>query len=119
MTGGKSSAPADPVFAQHLHSVEAALATVLEGLDRHFALSAGALPTPAVLMPLAATQDVLQELMLMLKECDGDTPDYFNSVRTFLAQSIEEATLQQLANHISQYEFEEAHQMLALLHQSI
>ncbi|MGZ3181464.1 MAG: response regulator [Telluria sp.] len=104
-------------LARHVGALQGALDGVLDALDRYFAATAaeavaGAARSAAA-VPAASAAAALAQLQQLLAEFSGETTDYFDGVRPLLAQLLNGATLERLALHLSNYEFEEARQLLA------
>jgi signal transduction histidine kinase/ligand-binding sensor domain-containing protein/HPt (histidine-containing phosphotransfer) domain-containing protein/ActR/RegA family two-component response regulator len=60
----------------------------------------------------AAAAAAMEQLRALLADCSGESPDYFEQVRPSLASRLDAATLERLAAHIAQYEFEQARALL-------
>jgi predicted ATPase/signal transduction histidine kinase/CheY-like chemotaxis protein len=104
-----------PQLAQQLQHLNTMLGEVITALDGYF--DAGdAAPTVGVIgaatPPPANVEAALHKLSVLLDEQSGDTPDYFESIKSSLQQSLDQETLAQLAQHISEYEFDGARQLL-------
>jgi len=100
-------------LAARVAALDGALSAVLDALDRYFAgvdrVAADRVATAEGASALAA----LEQLRQLLFEFSGETTDYFDSVRPRLAAILNSATLERLALHLSNYEFEEARRLLA------
>ncbi|CAN5357103.1 hypothetical protein BH11PSE11_BH11PSE11_37910 [soil metagenome] len=107
----------DPDVASCLRQLQDVLSTALDELDRHFT---GAEPTPAVDAPVTAAatespdaaRESLRQLCDMLADFNGDAPDFFSSVRAELNTLLDIATLDRVAAHMREYEFEDARGVL-------
>jgi hypothetical protein len=60
----------------------------------------------------ADAQEAVAQLGRLLTEFSGEATDYFESVRAQLAAVLAPQVLARLEQHLSRYEFEEAHQLL-------
>ena len=95
------------LFTQHLQNLEQVLQHLLQGLDMHFDPE-GILNDTG---PSAAAS--LAQLRTMLAEERADAVYFFDSVKGNLEQILPANRLAQLALHIRQFEFEEAHRLLS------
>jgi PAS domain S-box-containing protein len=60
-----------------------------------------------------SAEDALGQLRALLAEFNGESNDYFDSVRGILAGALGPANMKRLAGHMALYEFEAASQLLA------
>jgi signal transduction histidine kinase/DNA-binding response OmpR family regulator/HPt (histidine-containing phosphotransfer) domain-containing protein len=95
-----------------LPALEQQLQLVIASLNQYFSGSAGEAASPAdtPLDPQASNK--LQHLCALLDEHNADAEDYLIEVRASLSGILSLAAIEQLATHISQYEFEEARRLL-------
>ncbi|MBI3231154.1 MAG: Hpt domain-containing protein [Burkholderiales bacterium] len=96
----------DRLFSQHLQNLEQVLQQLLQGLDMHFDPEGKQQESG----PSAAAS--LAQLRTMLAEERADAVYFFDSVKANLEQILPAARLAQLAMHIRQFEFEDAHRLL-------
>ncbi len=96
----------DRLFTQHLQNLEQVLQHLLQGLDMHFD------PEGKLADSGPSAQTSLAQLRTMLAEERADAVYFFESVRTNLEQVLPPARVAQLAMHIRQFEFEDAHKLL-------
>ncbi len=96
----------DRLFTQHLQNLEQVLQHLLQGLDMHFD------PDGKLAESGPSAQSSLVQLRTMLAEERADAVYFFESVRSNLEQVLPAARLAQLALHIRQFEFEDAHKLL-------
>ncbi len=114
--GEAGMAAGNPAIALMIAELDRTLTIVLESLDRLAPALAGqgssgsAEAAPA---QFADVQDALEQLRALLRECSGESPDYFDSIRASLAGKLDAATLDRVALHIGQFEFEQASRLLA------
>ena len=94
------------LFTQHLQNLEQVLQHLLQGLDRHFD------PDGLLTENGPSAQASLAQLRTMLAEERADAVYFFDSVKANLEQILPANRLAQLATHIRQFEFEEAHRLL-------
>ncbi|MES2898820.1 MAG: AAA family ATPase [Pseudomonadota bacterium] len=78
----------------------------LEVAASHAALQSGCDPAEA--------RAGCAHLMALMEDYNGETNDYFASVRPVLAALMAPAALEKLSSHIANYQFEEARRLLAL-----
>ncbi|WP_338845666.1 response regulator [Massilia sp. W12] len=99
--------PQDRLWLQHMQNMENALKQLLDGLDAHFdpdgSLDKGAVNAHAN----------LAQLKSMLAEDRADAVYFFENVKTSLETLLNADQLGRVANHIRQFEFEDAHRLLA------
>jgi two-component system sensor histidine kinase/response regulator len=102
-----------PALEQHVHALESALSTVMQGLDHHFG-NPPATQTSVIAQPVSKEmiRIAVHELSVLLQNNSGDAPDFFDRVKTTLAQVMDDGSMTRLATHIRQYEFDEAQQIL-------
>ncbi|UGQ48016.1 response regulator [Massilia endophytica] len=98
----------DPVTGAMIATLESALGDTIAALDEHFATAPAAPAGETAVHP----EEALAELSRLLAEFSGESPDYFDSVRTALATLLPAATLDRLAAHMAHYEFEAAQRLL-------
>ncbi|MES2324176.1 MAG: Hpt domain-containing protein [Pseudomonadota bacterium] len=99
-----------PVTAE-LAVLQAALAEVLSGLNAYFSSQLD--QSQDLLTDTAEAFAARDQLVVLLKDYSGDALDYFDSVKTSLAQLMGTGALAQLAEHIERYEFEAAREVLS------
>ncbi|MDB5772546.1 MAG: domain S-box protein [Burkholderia sp.] len=106
---------ADPELARHLRALEQPLSRVVSGLDHHFGSNSHPAPAPvaAADVSVEAATAALAELDTLLDAFSGRSLAYFDSVKPDLRQLLDEVTLDRLSDHIRQFEFEEARELLA------
>ncbi|CAN7441422.1 response regulator [Pseudoduganella sp. LjRoot289] len=130
---GPAAVAASLLTASLLAAVERALASVIAGLDRHFRSASTAPPVHAADAATTSAdadaadaaggvdaaptgQDAvaaLSKLRSLLAEFNGDSTDYFDSVRPALAALLAPATMDRLAGHMAHYDFAAASLLLA------
>ncbi|NRR28769.1 response regulator [Oxalobacteraceae bacterium] len=113
---GLFDAAADSALHEALDALETALQTLLAGLETQAAAGVGdAVPAPDG----AAVRTALSQLGALLSDFSGDSPDYFDSVRSHLAAILPPATMDRLAGHLSRYEFDAASHLLSAAMQEL
>ncbi len=103
----------DPLIAQLISALERALSALLAELDNYFSAAVSVKNESAAAVSNQDAQAALQELRTLLQDCSGDSPDYFDRVRPSLMCLMDHATLERVAAHIGQYEFDAACQLLS------
>jgi signal transduction histidine kinase/ligand-binding sensor domain-containing protein/CheY-like chemotaxis protein/HPt (histidine-containing phosphotransfer) domain-containing protein len=112
--GAAGIAAGDPAIALMIAELSRSLNLVLEALHAlEPAPAASAAPGASGQGQSADAQAALEQLRALLKECSGESPDYFDSIRASLAGTVDAGTLDQVAAHIGQFEFEQASRLLA------
>jgi signal transduction histidine kinase/DNA-binding response OmpR family regulator/HPt (histidine-containing phosphotransfer) domain-containing protein len=103
----------NPVLAQHVKTLDAALNHVLDGLDEHHVKSVAAqVGSGDAMVPVDVAHDALKQLRALLQDDRADAVYYFDSVRASLGQLMDEAVLTRVAAHIRQFEFDKAQKLL-------
>ncbi|TCK09112.1 response regulator [Marinobacterium mangrovicola] len=69
--------------------------------------------------PSAETLAVLTNLHVLLEDDDGDAEDYFIDNQPLLKQSLSTEQVAELAEHIENFDFEAALQVMAAIHESL
>jgi two-component system sensor histidine kinase/response regulator len=105
---------ADPLLTRDLQALDDPLSRVVAGLDNYFIPNHAPVPTPvpAADSSIEAATAALAELNTLLDAFSGRSLAYFDSIKPELRQLLDEATLEQLSNHIRLFEFEEAQKVL-------
>ena len=99
---------------QLLPPLEQALLLVMKSLDQYFSGEPDQEPQADSVIsgPDPEAPRKLQQLCILLDEHNADAEDYLLAVRASLASILPLATIEQLASHLGQYEFEEARSLL-------
>jgi signal transduction histidine kinase/DNA-binding response OmpR family regulator/HPt (histidine-containing phosphotransfer) domain-containing protein/tetratricopeptide (TPR) repeat protein len=103
------------LLAQQLQALDAALCTVLTGLDQHFASHAKPgedAPSRAGLMSSEATRQALTQLAALLDDGDPEALEFFDSLRLNLSMLFDQVTMARLSVHLGLFEFDEARNLL-------
>jgi PAS domain S-box-containing protein len=117
---GLSMASSDRTrLAAGVRALEAGVDATMHSLDGYFASHAVHVlnpPAPGAQQENGAApadaQEAVAQLGRLLAEFSGEATDYFESVRAQLAAVLAPQVLARLEQHLSRYEFEEAHQLL-------
>jgi signal transduction histidine kinase/response regulator RpfG family c-di-GMP phosphodiesterase len=103
---------AGPQLNQDLEQLEHELHTVINSLDNYFSGGSGSGTVAQTSEPDPDAPEKMRHLCALLEDNNIDAEDYLHQIKASLAFILPETTLKRLANHISQYEFDLARELL-------